>query len=277
MTDTDIKKCFVIGDPVAYSLSPVMHTAAFSAMGIEAQYSFQAEQVKAQELKKYIQRVRGDKNTHMLAVTIPHKEAIIYYLDKVDSLAREIGAVNNVLNKNGTLTGYNTDCEGAMRALKQHTVLFEKNVLLFGSGGSARAIIYGLIKERAIVTICSRNKDKALELASAFGCKSLEWNERNNIEGVDIIVNTTPIGREGEAFPIMEGVKANHIVFDVNYNSNGTPLVAMAKQKGATAIDGLELLLQQGMLQFEMYTGLKAPEDAMRKALLNYKAHSNAV
>jgi len=276
MTDIDIKRCFVIGDPVTHSLSPVMHTAAFNAMGIEAQYSFQAEQVKAQELKKYIQRVK-DKNIHMLAVTIPHKEAIIYYLDKVDPLAREIGAVNTVLNKNGVLTGYNTDCEGAIRALKQHTVLFEKNVLLFGSGGSARAIIYGLIKERAIVTICSRNRDKALELASAFGCKSLEWNERNSIEGVDIIVNTTPIGREGEAFPIMEGVKANHIVFDVNYNSTGTPLVAMAKQKGATAIDGLELLLQQGMLQFEMYTGLKAPEDAMRKALPNYKAHADAI
>jgi shikimate dehydrogenase len=223
----------------------------------------------------------------MLAVTIPHKETIGQYLDELDNTAKDIGAVNTVINKNGVLIGYNTDCPGVINVLKQHTELAGKAVVVLGSGGTAKAIVYGLYKEQLRVIICSRNIEEAQKLAAKYNCVALPWEAIGNAAEADIIINTTPIGRQGEELPLIvqnlagrqkldNKGKPKQIVFDVNYSTEGIPLLKETKKLGLTVIDGLELLLQQGMLQFELYTGLKAPEDAMRKVLQKTKHYENA-
>jgi len=268
--------CLVIGDPVAHSLSPVMHNVAYKALGIEGQYEFKAKQVSEQELVGFMKQVKAE-GIHMLAVTVPHKESIMQYLDDIDKVAKEIGAVNTVLNKNGKLVGYNTDYIGATDSLKAVAPLAGKRVAILGSGGSARAIEYGLMQEKCDVTIYSRNTDSANDIKKVFGCKVMAWDERNK-SVADIIINTTPIGRDNDELPIDESmIGKGHIVFDINYNVNGTALLKAAKKNGATVVDGLEMLLRQGMKQFELYTGLKAPEQAMRNSLQNDKKHVDAV
>ncbi|HTB07020.1 MAG TPA: shikimate dehydrogenase [Bacteroidia bacterium] len=275
-TDAHKKICLVIGDHVGRSLSPAMHNAAYKALGIDSQYEFKLMRIAATELKQGIKEIRAN-GIHAFAVTIPHKEAIMQYLNEINDEARHIGAVNTVLNVNGKLIGYNTDYYGAMESLKQHVSLSNKKVAVLGSGGSARAIVYGLTKGKCSVIIYSRNTEKADELAESFGCKVKSWEQRNNLQA-DIIINTTPIGKEGEALPIDESIiQKEQIVFDVNYSVNGTSLAHAAERKGAVNVDGLEMLLRQGMMQFELYTGLKAPEQAMRNALKNELNHVTTI
>jgi len=281
------KLSYVIGDPVAHSLSPTMHNAAYKALGIDKQYSFEAKQIAPSALADFMKSVKTG-SIYMLAVTIPHKETIMQYLDEIDETAKEIGAVNTVINNNGVLTGYNTDCRGAINALKQHTTLAKKSVVVLGSGGTAKAVIHGLNKEKSEIIICSRNIKEAEKLAIKYKCIAFPWEGIGNVAMADIIINTTPIGREGETFPfIIENMQTSQnlpenrnrkqIVFDVNYNSKEVPLLKDAKQIGAITIDGLELLLQQGILQFELYTGLRAPENSMRSALTNSKTHETTI
>ncbi len=274
---TNIKICLVIGDPVAQSLSPAMHNAAYKALGIDTEYTFSARQVTPEGLADFINESR--KSVHAMAVTKPHKEAIIPHLDILDGMARVIGAVNTVFNVKGKLIGYNTDCSGAIESLKKRTSLEGKNVIILGSGGSARAIAYGLVTEKGKVTICSRNKEKAKELSETFGCELAEWDKRNDASSeADVIINTTPVGKDGKELPIEESViNKGQVVFDINYSLNGTPLLNAAKKNNAIAIDGLEMLLRQGMLQFEIYTGLKAPEEAMRNALQNKSSYAGTI
>lgn len=286
LAERNIKICVVIGDPVAHSLSPAMHNAAYKAMDIESEYVFRSAKVTPAELGKYMDGVRT-KNIHALAVTVPHKENIIQYLDEIDTAAKEIGAVNTVINKNGKLVGYNTDCPGAMNTLKHYTELAGKAVVVLGTGGTAKAILYGLCKEGLRIIICSRNMVEAEKLAAKYNAVAFPWEGIGNVAEADILINTTPIGRQGEEFPhIIQNLKdrqkldnkgkPKQIIFDVNYNPSGIPLLKDAEKLGLIVIDGLELLLQQGMLQFELYTGLHAPEEAMRKAL-NLKTHAHIV
>lgn len=245
-----------------------MHNAAYKALGIDSQYVFLARQIKKEELEKAIQTDLRAKDIHAFACTIPHKENIVKYLDDMDGTAKEIGAANTVINTKGNLKGYNTDWKGAINSLLKHTSLKNKNVAILGSGGTARAIIYGLSKEGCKVNLFSRNNQTATALAEQFRCHTYSWEKREEAASSDIIINTTPIGRDDIATPLPgEYINENHIVFDVNYKKGNTPLLNLAQSKNAITIDGLEMLLQQGMLQFELYTGLKAPEDAMRKAL----------
>jgi shikimate dehydrogenase len=275
-TDMHKKICLVIGDHVGRSLSPAMHNAAYKALGIDSQYEFMARRIAVAELAKGIEDIRKE-GIHAFAITIPHKETIMQYLDEINDEARYIGAVNTVLNVSGKLMGYNTDYYGAMQSLKQSTSLAGKSVAVLGSGGSARAILYGLTKEKCVVTVYSRNSEKANELANAFGCSVKDWEQRNSLQA-DILINTTPIGKEGDELPIDENtIKEKQIVFDINYNINGTALAHAAKRKGAVNVDGLEMLLRQGMMQFELYTRLKAPESAMRNALKNELTHVAAI
>jgi shikimate dehydrogenase len=265
------KICLIIGDPVSHSLSPAMHNAAYKALKIDSEYEFLAKQIKPYELAKAMQNDLRASTICAFAVTIPHKESIIKYLDEIDETAKEIGAVNTVINTNGKLKGYNTDWKGAINSLLKNTSLKNKKVAVFGSGGTAKAIVYGLTKEGCEITLYSRNKNTASISAHQYKCNFSPWENRDEASSADIIINTTPIGREDDnASPIsVDSITEKHIIFDVNYKIGGTQLLNLAKQKNAIAIDGLEMLLQQGILQFELYTGLKAPEKAMRNALYN--------
>lgn len=262
------KTCFVIKDKVSHSLSPTMHNAAYKALGIDSQYNFLLRQIKPEELESAMQNDLRASNIAAFAVTIPHKEAIMKYLDSIDEIAQKIGAVNTVINTNGLLKGYNTDWQGAVNTLIKFTSLKNKKVAILGSGGTARAIAYGLSRENCELKIYARNAQTAATVAIQFGCKAYPWDERDDACNADIIINTTPIGREDNSTPLSDKEITNkHLVFDVNYKNGNTQLLNLAQSKGAIIVDGLEMLLQQGMLQFELYTGLKAPEQAMREAL----------
>lgn len=268
MGATPIKTCLVIKYSDLPSMSPRMHNAAYKALGIDSQYSFRAMQIKPEELADAMQTELRAPNIHAFAVTIPHKETILKYLDEIDETAKKIGAVNTVLNMNGKLKGYNTDWQGAINTLRKFTSLKNKKVAVLGSGGTARAIVYGLSKEGCEISIYSRNANTASVIAKQLRCKIYPWDKREEATIADIIINTTPIGREDDSTPISgEDINEKHVIFDVNYKKGNTLLLNLAKSKNAIVIDGLEMLLQQGMLQFELYTGLKAPEKAMREAL----------
>lgn len=268
LTSDNLKTCLVIKDKVSKSLSPAMHNAAYKALGIDSQYIFLPRQIKPEELESAMHYNLRASNIVAFAVTIPHKEAIIKYLDEIDETAKQIGAVNTVISNNGKLKGYNTDWQGAMNALKKVTSLKNKKVAVLGSGGTARAICYGLSKEGCEIKIYARNARTASAIANQFGGETYPWYGREEAYYADIIINTTPIGMEDNNSPLTcAGITDKHIVFDVNYKKGSTQLLNLAQQKNATTIDGLEMLLQQGMLQFELYTGLKAPEEAMRAAL----------
>jgi len=264
----NLKTCLVIKDKVSHSLSPGMHNAAYKALGIDSQYIFLPLQIKPEELSNAMQHDLREPNIAAFAVTIPHKEAIMKYLDSIDETAQNIGAVNTAINIDGKLKGYNTDWLGAVNTLKKITSLKNKKIAVLGSGGTARAICYGLSKEGCEIKIYSRNRQTASAIANKFGGEEHPWEKREEAYDADIIINTTPIGREDNNTPLSgAGITDKHIVFDVNYKKGNTQLLNLAKQKSAIIIDGLEMLLQQGMLQFELYTGLKAPEQAMRDAL----------
>jgi len=272
MTDDNLKTCLIIGDPVDHSLSPSIQNSGLKAQGIDNQYSYGSRRIKPIELADFIAEARKQK-IHGLTVTIPHKETIMPLLDSVDVVAKEIGAVNTVVNQNGALTGYNTDYIGATNPLLELTPLKNKNVAVIGAGGAAKAFVYGLVKQGANVTIYNRTEQKAKDLADKFGCAYSTLNDQSKIAVVDIICNASSVGLDGsgsENKVLIESkyLKPGQIVFDAVYAPLKTKLLKDAQAAGAQVIYGSEMLLHQGFAQFEYFTGRKAPEEIMRKALM---------
>ncbi|MFA6393832.1 MAG: shikimate dehydrogenase [Patescibacteria group bacterium] len=271
--EKDLKKiCLIIGDPVAHSLSPAMHNAGYRALKIDNQFIFLSAKVKPRELKNSVRAART-LGIRGLTSTMPHKQAIMKYLDRIDPIAKKIGAVNTVVNESGRLTGYNTDWLGAVIPLENSAGkngLKNKRVALLGSGGAARAIAYGLAKKGARLKIFDRDINNARKLAKEFGAESGGYSQIHEVKSSDIIINATPIGmkpRENESLVPAEFLRKDQVVFDAVYFPRKTKLLKQAEKKGAKIIPGLEMLLYQGAAQFELYTGRKAPVEAMRKAL----------
>ena len=264
------KFIIIVGDPVSHSLSPAMHNAAYEKLAIDDQFVYLGANLKVNNLKEVILAMRVMENFHGLTCTIPHKVEVLKYLDWVDEKAKKIGAVNTVVKKNGLLCGYNTDWLGAVIPLEKVTSLKGKKVLVLGAGGAARAIVYGLKEKEALVFILNRTLEKAKNLAKEFKAKVLNFNHQKEVSNFDIIINATSVGMEPlvNETPINPYfLKKNQIVFDVVYNPKETKLLKEAKKKGAKIIYGLEMLLYQGVAQFEIYTGLKAPVEVMREIL----------
>lgn len=265
------KFIIIVGDPVSHSLSPAMHNAAYEKLAIDDQFVYLGANLKVNNLKEVILAMRVMENFHGLTCTIPHKVEVLKYLDWVDEKAKKIGAVNTVVKKNGLLCGYNTDWLGAVIPLEKVTSLKGKKVLVLGAGGAARAIVYGLKEKGALVFILNRTLEKAKNLAKEFKAKVLNFNHQKEVSNFDIIINATSVGMEPlvNETPINPYfLKKNQIVFDVVYNPKETKLLKEAKKKGAKIIYGLEMLLYQGVAQFEIYTGKKAPIEVMRKVLM---------
>ncbi len=233
------------------------------------------------------QRVRSLREANVLGanVTVPHKEAVIPYLDSLSDLARRIGAVNTIVNQGGRLEGHNTDVAGFMRALREDAA-FEtrgKRALLLGAGGAAKAAAFGLADAGvASLTIANRTVGRAQELVTAIGggaqAKALALSERAlAADGPwDLVVNTTTLGMahsEGEHdSPIPESlIPRGALVYDIVYNPEVTPLLRAAQERGARTLGGLPMLVYQGAEAFRLWTGLDAPVDVMlaaaRKAL----------
>ena len=272
--------CGVIGDPIEHSLSPIMHNAAFNALKLD--YAFLAFKVKPAEVENAVNGMRA-LNILGLNVTMPHKKAVINYLDEVDETAKFVGAVNTIHNKNGKLLGFNTDGVGALKALKENGVNpHGKRVLLLGSGGAARAIAYALVQEADELVVLNRTVEQAKELASllkrTFNKKSVANSLspkviQDNLRDSDILVNATSVGMKPNANQSLispELLKPDLAVMDIVYNPIEPKLAKEAKAAGAKVISGVEMLIYQGAASFEIWTGCKAPVEVMRHAALNH-------
>lgn len=272
--------CGLIGNPVEHSMSPAMHNAAFKNSGMD--YVYLPFKVEKEQLGRAIEGVRA-LNIRGVNVTIPHKVSVIPLIDELDQLAKRIGAVNTIINNDGILKGYNTDAQGFLKAILEQGIPPEgKRVVILGAGGASRAISFILAERGANLVILNRQLeiDWAVKLASsisqAFGreVKALELNGQNLAEVLrksDILVNATSVGMSPhtDETPVpAKMLKDNLVVFDIVYNPVKTRLLAEAEAAGAKAISGLEMLVWQGALAFEMWTGLKAPLEIMRMAAM---------
>ncbi len=254
----------ILGDPVTHSLSPAMHNAAYAASGIDAVYlPFPAPDIAAA-----ITGIRG-LGVQGVSVTIPHKETVMELLDSVDPVAEKIGAVNTVINKNGALTGLNTDWVGATRALEEAIELRGARAVFLGAGGSARAIGFGLLERGTSIVLCSRTESRGRHLADELGCPWISLDDTEKLSG-EILINATSVGMVPhiENSPVPDGtVSRFQVVMDIVYAPMKTRLLQEAEAKGCTIINGLEMLLYQGVAQFELWTGKSAPVPVMREAL----------
>lgn len=266
MIDANTVICCLIGDPVEHSLSSLIHNAGYQALGIN--YVYVPFRVK--DIKRAIEGIRG-LGIRGASITIPHKTSAIEYIDKVDPLAKEIGAVNTIINDDGVLTGYNTDCEGALKALAEVLTLGGKRAVLIGSGGGASAIAVGLKKNSVELVVLNRTEDKARKLAKQVNAEDFGSLERLPVvSSADILINATSVGMWPRA---NESIIPKHLlhnrlaVFDIVYNPKETRLLAEARERGCVIIYGYKMLLYQAAMQFELFTGYQAPLPAMESAL----------
>lgn len=270
--------CGVIGDPIEHTMSPVMHNAAFEHLGID--YAYLPFQVKREDLGQAIAGMRA-LNIRGLNVTIPHKVAIVPFMDKLDPLAAKIGAINTIINNKGGLTGYNTDATGFLRAINEKGIpVAGRNVALLGAGGAARALAFILAENGAHLVIFNRTLNTARECAANIQevfhqeAAALELNEANlkaTLGQVNIIVNTTSVGMTPDVngTPVDASLlRPGMVVVDIVYNPLKTRLLTEAERAGATIVDGLDMFVWQGALALEIWTGQKAPAHIMRQRVI---------
>lgn len=268
------KSFAVIGDPIDHSLSPNIHSAAFRELDLDSSYI--GYRIPKGELEGGVEGLKKIK-INGFNITIPHKIEMMKYLDKMDESCSIIGAVNTVVNNEGVLKGYNTDMDGFLEPLKKRNITIQNSkVLLIGAGGAARAIVAGIAKEKAAsIDIANRTIEKANNL-SEFATKLGLNSNVKKIESIDttrgnynIIINATSIGLKDEPSPIsFEGINEKTVVYDIVYTPMNTDFIKKGKEKNAIIIYGYEMLLGQAIRAFEIWHGMKAPYNAMKKSLL---------
>ena len=266
----------LIGYPVKHSLSHLMHNAAFRALNLDARYGL--FELKPQELKNFLESL-SQKNIYGLNVTIPYKEQVIPFVDRLSAQARLIGAVNTIRALQDKLEGFNTDGEGFLKHITEDLGFSPegKTVSVIGAGGAAKAVTVYLGKAGVKrVTIYDTQEEKLKKLLAhlKISFKGTEFNQAHSIEGLkinnsDLLVNATPIGmKESDPLIVSEGeMHRGLLVYDLIYNPKETKLLKLGKEKGAMVSNGLGMLLYQGMLSLEIWTGKIAPKEVMRKAL----------
>jgi shikimate dehydrogenase len=276
MQDKDSSKTYcIIGDPIQHSLSPAMQNAAFNKLGMNSSYI--AFRVRKGELKESIESLRAI-GVSGFNITVPHKVEVINYLDQLDISVRKANAVNTVHNVGGVLKAYNTDIYGFIHPLHLRKINFNgMKVLLIGAGGAARAALAALADENGIseINIANRSEGNArllLEVSVPLGlnCKIVQWEEIPAFsKTAELIVNATTVGMNSEPSLLdYQNINKHAIVYDIVYRPIHTALLDNAKQAGAEVIYGYEMLLHQGAKSFEIWTGMSAPIDGMKKALL---------
>ncbi len=271
--------CGIIGDPIEHSLSPIMHNASFQELKLDFVYI--PFRVKQNELREAILGARS-LDVHGLNVTMPHKNAVIKFLDEIDPTARSIGAVNTILNDKGRLIGYNTDGAGALKALKENTVgLDVKKMLLLGAGGAGKAIAFYAAQEVKELKILNRTTQKAKELAEVLRKKfrkKIDGNQlsakiiKEELEDANILINATSVGMHPDIDRSLvdpSWLKPELCVMDIVYNPIETKLAKDARLTGAKVVSGIEMLVYQGATSFEIWTNHQAPIKVMKAAVLN--------
>ena len=264
--DTKTSLYAVIGNPVSHSLSPLMHNCAFEHIGFNGVYL-------AFNVKEISSAIEGIKSLGIkgVSVTIPHKQTVMECLDEIDDKALKIGAVNTIVNKRGKLIGYNSDCLGAMYALKEKTSIKNKNVVIVGAGGAARAIGFGTLAEGGKLTILNKFEDEGERLANNLGVKYYPISQFEKIN-CDILINATPLGMtpDTKSTPVkQDALHKDLVVMDIVYNPLKTKLLKEAENSGCITVDGMSMFIYQGAFQFELWTGQKAPVEIMKHVVLS--------
>lgn len=255
----DCKIVGITGFPLAHTLSPAMQNSAIMSAGINATYlKFPSESISCIGDVMIGYDVRG------MNVTIPHKSSVIEEMDSLSKTADTIGAVNTIINRNGTLIGDNTDSKGVQFAFRDHVPDKGSKALIMGSGGAARATVHAMLEMGCEVTVSGRNQTTVNGIVKDF---SITGTSKAESKGFDIVINCTPIGMEsGGEYPAELVLNEKQIVFDAVYN-RVTPLVELAHREGCTVLDGKDMLIGQGAESFRLWFGIDADTESMRRAL----------
>ncbi|MCF7740662.1 MAG: shikimate dehydrogenase [Candidatus Marinimicrobia bacterium] len=267
--DQNTKILGVAGEFAENSKSKYMHNPVFENIG--KNYVYLPLKVQSgRDLDNFMDNFHRYDFAGM-AVTIPHKEKMIKYMDELDKTAKEIGAVNTVVKQNDRLKGFNTDYVGAVRALENYTELNGKKCMVIGAGGASRAVVFGLVKKPARVTITNRTREKAEKLAKEFGSKVIDFEDRNKVaQQFDIIINTTSVGMYPDTDnTVLETFNESTLVMDIVYKPLKTKFLQLAEQAGCEIITGEKMLVYQAMEQFEIWTGQRPKFKIMHKAFSN--------
>ena len=276
----------LVGDPVAHSLSPVLHRAALDACGLEGEYA--AHHVTAGDrsgLGALLQRMRVGE-MHGLNVTIPHKRAVMELLDDLTPIARAVGAVNTVMVVDGRVIGDNTDVEGFRAALQAFLAEHHRSgvgegvCVVLGAGGAAQAVTYALTEDGWQVAVAARRSEQAAALAARFAGRTVQTIDyaelrgapgRAMLERCTLIVNATPVGMmpdvDRSPWSIALPLPQRAAVYDLVYAPQVTALVRDARGAGLPAATGLTMLIEQARLSFARWTGVTPPRDALRSAV----------
>lgn len=284
--DSRTRLLCLIGWPTEHSMSPIMHNATIQKMQLN--YVYLAFNVTQDKLKGAIRGIKA-LDIKGINVTIPHKEKIMYFVDDVDPLAKKIGAVNTIKNVDGVLKAKNTDAAGSKKGLKDAGCeISGKNILILGAGGASRAVSFVLAEEANKIMISNRTKQRAVSLAEDIKKKTnIEVEAYSNepsvlekiIEDTHILINTTPIGMYPNIndLPLPENlIHKNLFVFDVIYNPLKTKLLKIAEKKGCEILGGLDMLINQGALAFQWWTGKDPDINLMKRAIINYLEKKDA-
>lgn len=270
--------CGLIGLPVMHSVSPHMHNAAFASKRVNGVYL----PLEVRDVESFIKRMvhpatrELDWNLRGLSVTAPHKSSVMEFLDWIEPEAREIGAVNTVVVEDNELRGYNTDVHGLIEPLRKHVgSLSGLSVAVIGAGGAARAAVWALKKEQARVALFARTRPKVEALASEFKV-TFEPVQSASFRDYDVVINTTPVGSAellGRTLAVAEQLAGAKLVYDLIYNPVETEFLKQAREAGCETLGGVEMLVAQARLQFELWTGHTPASSVMYDAGLAALRH----
>ena len=256
--------CGVVLHPAGHTRSPAMHNAAFRTLGLDAVYL--AFDVPPAQLGGAVAGARS-LGVRQLAVSLPHKVAIMEHLDEIDATARAIGAVNTVTREADRLIGSNTDWVGAVRALEREAKLAGARAVVLGAGGSARAVVWGLRERGATVTVLNRTVETAEALAAELGAAGAGPLAALADTPCDVLVNTTSVGLRSDESPVNAStIPAGSTVLDAVYDPRETRLLRDAAACGARTVQGKWMLVSQAAAQLERWAGQGAPVDVMAEA-----------
>ena len=265
----------MIGHPIAHSRSPVIHNAAFTALGLAGKWSYEALDFAPGE---FADRVRALPTQGFVGanVTVPHKRAALELADTASDSAGEIGAANTLSFEGGAIGADNTDAPGFLAAVPAPPA--GRRALVLGAGGSARAVVWALVRDRAEVSVWNRTAERAERLAEELGATALEADGELPAGEFELVVNCTSVGMDTasggsaaesdlDALRLAPyGLHAGQVVVDLVYGAIETELARTARERGASMVDGLEVLVRQGAASFRIWTGIDPPLDVMRRA-----------
>lgn len=259
-----MKRLAVLGHPVAHSRSPAMQNAALAELGLAGEWGYEAIDVDPAELELRVRAMPGEGFVGA-NLTVPHKGAAISLADELSETAREIGAANTLIFRDGAIHADNTDAEGLLDALPRSPR--GRRTLVLGAGGAGRAVVWALLREGAEVDVWNRTELRSRNLCQELGGQAVTDPEQDDYE---LIVNSTAIGLRGEdpfaELPLQPAFSRGQTVVDLVYGEEPTALVSAAQGAGATVVDGIEILVRQGARSLQIWTGRKAPLETMRAA-----------